>query len=86
MEAGRTFEVPSSADSTPGFLQSHRQYQAAASHDLASGFTRGGVLASRGEYTLRSPGFVPVANVQLLIGASAVLSSLVIASSVVVHL
>ena len=54
--------------------------------DLASGSTRRAVLLVVGEYTSRAPGFVPVANVQLLIGTSAVLSSFVMASSVVVHL
>ena len=34
-------------------------------------------------YTCRAPGFVPVANVQLLIRTSAVLSSFVMAPSVV---
>jgi hypothetical protein len=44
--------------------------------------TRAAVLLVGGEYTSRAPGFVPVARVQLLIGTSAVVSSLVMASSV----
>ena len=50
--------------------------------DLASGSTCRAVLLVCGEYTSRAPGFVPVAKVQLLIGTSAVVSSLVMASSV----
>jgi hypothetical protein len=64
---------------------SHPQCQPAASHDLASGFTRIAVLLSRGKYTLRAVGFVPVASVQLLISTPAVLSSWFMTSSVAVH-
>jgi hypothetical protein len=66
--------------------RSHPQCQPAASHDLASGFTRIAVLLSRGKYTLRAVGFVPVASVQLLISTPAVLSSWFMTSSVAVHL
>jgi hypothetical protein len=52
--------------------------------DLGSGSPRAAVLLmGGGQYTSRAPGFVPVANVQLLIRTSAVLSSLFMTSSVV---
>jgi hypothetical protein len=53
--------------------------------DLGSGSPRAAVLFMDGEYTSRDPGFVPVANVQLLIPTPAVLSSLFMTSSLAVH-
>ena len=53
--------------------------------DLGSGLPGAVIFLVGGEYTSRAPGFVPVANVQLLTGTSAVLSSLFMISSVAVH-
>jgi hypothetical protein len=52
----------------------------AAQRHLVAGSSCGSMLRLGGEATLRAPGLVPVANVQLLIGTFSVLFSSLMAS------